>query len=70
MFHLSGVTGGLDGGQWFSVSVGAPCSGVAPSSWHIIGVPSIFVEFNVLRGQGFLYVLFAAVSTEESQQVF
>lgn len=42
----------------------------APSSWHMVGVPSMFVEFNALRGQGLLYVLFTAVSREQSQQVF
>lgn len=42
----------------------------APSSWHMVGVPGMFVEFNALRGQGLSHVLFTAVSREQSQQVF
>lgn len=70
------LRGGLGEGRWFSVSMGAPCSGVyfmhcvAHSSWHTRGVPSIFVEFNVLQGQGFLHLLFTIISAEEPRQVF
>ena len=57
---LSGVTRGGGDGRWFAASMGAPGSGlylvrcVAHSSWHTRGVPSVSVEFSVLRGQGFL----------------
>lgn len=35
-----------------------------------VGIPWIFVEFKVPQGQGFVSVLFTAVSTVDSQPVF